>query len=86
MKQERRQWVEGILRTLGAAAGMAALAWGAAPGTMAAGEPMETLQEQAAQVSVQTGANATMIWGFVFAMAALGIIAAEIARKKKHNG
>ncbi|OUN84928.1 hypothetical protein B5G03_11030 [Gemmiger sp. An50] len=65
----------GSLRTLAALAGVLLLVFGAAPGALAAGT------QQATQVP--TGETGTVIWGVVFALAALGIITAEIARKKR---
>lgn len=74
MKKRRQlDWVIGSLRTLAALAGVL-LAFGAAPGALAAGT------QQAAQAPA--GETGTVIWGVVFALAALGIITAEIARKK----
>lgn len=80
---QRMDEITGALRTVGAAAGMAVLALGTAPGVLAAGEQAESLEEQAMQASAQAGSNVTMIWGFIFAMAALGIITAEITRQKR---
>lgn len=79
---QRMDGITGALRTVGAAAGMAILALGTAPGALAAGEQAENLEEQAMQASARAGSNVTLIWGFIFAMAALGIITAEIARQK----
>lgn len=74
-KRQRTDWMIGSLRTVAALAGVLLLAFGAAPGALAAGT------QQAAQVP--TGETGTVIWGVVFALAALGIITAEIARKKR---
>lgn len=74
-KRQRTDWMIGSLRTLAALAGVLLLAFGAAPGALAAGT------QQAAQVPA--GETGTLIWGVVFALAALGIITAEIARKKR---
>ena len=73
-KRQRTDWMIGSLRTLAALAGVLLLVFGAAPGALAAGT------QQAAQVPA--GETGTLIWGVVFALAALGIITAEIARKK----
>lgn len=74
-KRQRTDWMIGSLRTLAALAGVLLLAFGAAPGALAAGT------QQAAQVPA--GETGTVIWGVVFALAALGIITTEIARKKR---
>lgn len=74
-KRQRTDWMIGSLRTLAALAGVLLLAFGAAPGALAAGT------QQAAQVPA--GETGTVIWGVVFALAALGIITVEIARKKR---
>ena len=74
-KRQRTDWMIGSLRTVAALAGVLLLAFGAAPGALAAGT------QQAAQVPA--GETGTLIWGVVFALAALGIITAEIARKKR---
>ena len=74
-KRQRTDWMIGSLRTVAALAGVLLLAFGAAPGALAAGT------QQAAQVPA--GETGTVIWGVVFALAALGIITAEIAREKR---
>ena len=74
-KRRQMDWVIGSLRTLAALAGVLLLAFGAAPGALAAGT------QQAAQAPA--GETGTVIWGVVFALAALGIITAEIAQKKR---
>lgn len=74
-KRQRTDWMIGSLRTLAALAGVLLLAFGAAPGALAAGT------QKAAQVPA--GETGTLIWGVVFALAALGIITAEIAQKKR---
>lgn len=76
-KRKQLDWVIGSLRTLAALVGVLLLAFGAAPGALAA----ET--QQAAQAQAVTGQTGTVIWGVVFALAALGIITAEIAGKKR---
>ncbi len=81
-KRKQMDWVIGSLRTLAALVGVLLLAFGAAPGVLAAGT------QQAAQAPAVAGQTGTVIWGVVFALAALGIITAEIARKKhdaRHN-
>ena len=66
MKKRRQlDWVIGSLRTLAALAGVLLLAFGAAPGALAAGT------QQAAQAPA--GETGTVIWGVVFALAALGM-------------
>lgn len=75
-KKEQLDWMIGSLRTLAALMGVLLLAFGAAPGVLAAGS------QQAAQAPAVAGQTGTVIWGVVFALAALGIITAEIARKK----
>ena len=74
-KRQRTDWMIGSLRTVAALAGVLLLTFGAAPGALAAGT------QQAAQVPA--GETGTLIWGVVFALAALGIITAEIAQKKR---
>lgn len=74
-KRQRTDWMIGSLRTVAALAGVLLLVFGAAPGALAAGT------QQAAQVPA--GETGTVIWGVVFALAALGIITVEIARKKR---
>lgn len=74
-KRQRTDWMIGSLRTVAALAGVLLLVFGAAPGALAAGT------QQAAQVPA--GETGTVIWGVVFALAALGIITAEIAQKKR---
>lgn len=76
-KKVQLDWIIGSLRTLAALAGVLLLAFGAAPGALAAGT------QQAAQAPVAAGQTGTVIWGVIFALAALGIITAEIARKKR---
>lgn len=74
-KRQRTDWMIGSLRTVAALAGVLLLVFGAAPGALAAGT------QQAAQVPA--GETGIVIWGVVFALAALGIITAEIAQKKR---
>lgn len=74
-KRQRTDWMIGSLRTVAALAGVLLLVFGAAPGALATGT------QQAAQVPA--GETGTLIWGVVFALAALGIITAEIAQKKR---
>ena len=64
-KRQRTDWMIGSLRTLAALAGVLLLVFGAAPGALAAGT------QQAAQVPA--GETGTVIWGVVFALAALGL-------------
>ena len=74
-KRQRTDWMIGSLRTLAALAGVLLLVFGAAPGALGGGTPQAG--------PVPPGGAGTLIWGVVFALAALGIITAEIARKKR---
>ena len=74
-KRQRTDWMIGSLRTLAALAGVLLLVFGAAPGALAAGT------QQAAQVPA--GETGTLIWGVVFALAALGIMPAGIPPKER---
>lgn len=79
---EKIDWVVGTLRTLGAAAGMLLLALCAAPGVLAAEQQTEA-EQAAMQMTAQNGSNATLIWGVVLGLAALGVMTADVIQQKR---
>lgn len=81
-RAEKIDWVIGTLRTLGAAAGMLLLALCAAPGVLAAEQQTEA-EQTAMQMAAQSDSSATLIWGIVLGLAALGVMTADVIQQKR---